>query len=98
VSRAFPSCTWSILAEIYLCHACSHHEIEDGNKCLDRNSHLQVPVPTKLTVCATTLPQLLQQVAQQLRLPPDLAISLPVSSLFPPLGPSRASRAAHTGC
>jgi hypothetical protein len=31
VSRAFPSCTWSILAEIDLCHACSYHEIEDGN-------------------------------------------------------------------
>jgi hypothetical protein len=32
VSRAFPSCcTWSILAEIYLCHACSDHEVEDGN-------------------------------------------------------------------
>jgi hypothetical protein len=31
VSRAFPSWTWSILAEIYLCHACSAHEIEDGN-------------------------------------------------------------------
>jgi hypothetical protein len=31
VSRAFPSCTRSILTEIYLCHACSHHEIVDGN-------------------------------------------------------------------
>jgi hypothetical protein len=31
VSRAFPSCTRSILTEIYLCHACSCHEIEDGN-------------------------------------------------------------------
>jgi hypothetical protein len=31
VSRAFPSCTWSIMAEIYLCHACSYQEIEDGN-------------------------------------------------------------------
>jgi hypothetical protein len=29
VSRAFPSCTRSILTEIYLCHACSDHEIED---------------------------------------------------------------------
>jgi hypothetical protein len=27
VSRAFPSCTRSILTEIYLCHACSCHEI-----------------------------------------------------------------------
>jgi hypothetical protein len=31
VSRAFPSQNRSILTEIYLCHACSHHEIEDGN-------------------------------------------------------------------
>eukprot|EP01047_Picozoa_sp_COSAG01_P046522 COSAG01_NODE_4377_length_5085_cov_6.039110_3_plen_142_part_00 len=31
VSRAFPSCTRSILAEIYLCHACSCQEIEVGN-------------------------------------------------------------------
>ena len=31
VSRAFPSCTRSILTEIYLCHACSCHEIEDAN-------------------------------------------------------------------
>jgi hypothetical protein len=31
VSRACPSCTWSILAEIYLRHACSYQEIEDGN-------------------------------------------------------------------
>jgi hypothetical protein len=31
VSRAFPSWNWSILTEIYLCHACSYHEIEDGN-------------------------------------------------------------------
>jgi WD40 repeat protein len=31
VSRAFPSCTRSILTEIYLCHACSCQEIEDGN-------------------------------------------------------------------
>jgi hypothetical protein len=31
VSRAFPSCTRSIWTEIYLCHACSCHEIEDGN-------------------------------------------------------------------
>jgi hypothetical protein len=29
VSRAFPSCTRSILTEIYLCHACSCQEIED---------------------------------------------------------------------
>jgi hypothetical protein len=29
--RAFPSCKRSILTEIYLCHACSYHEIEDGN-------------------------------------------------------------------
>jgi hypothetical protein len=29
VSRAFPSWKRSILAEIYLCHACSYHEIED---------------------------------------------------------------------
>jgi hypothetical protein len=31
VSRAFPSCKRSILTEIYQCHACSCHEIEDGN-------------------------------------------------------------------
>jgi hypothetical protein len=31
VSRAFPSWKRSILTEIYLCHACSCHEIEDGN-------------------------------------------------------------------
>jgi hypothetical protein len=31
VSPAFPSCTRSILTEIYLCHACSCHAIEDGN-------------------------------------------------------------------
>jgi hypothetical protein len=31
VSRAFPSCTRSMLTEIYLCHDCSCHDIEDGN-------------------------------------------------------------------
>eukprot|EP01047_Picozoa_sp_COSAG01_P071691 COSAG01_NODE_11193_length_1985_cov_2.538176_3_plen_107_part_00 len=31
VSRAFPSCTRSVLTEIYLCDVCSCHEIEDGN-------------------------------------------------------------------
>jgi hypothetical protein len=31
VSQAFPSWKRSILTEIYLCHACSYHEIEDGN-------------------------------------------------------------------
>jgi hypothetical protein len=31
VSRVFPSWNRSILTEIYLCHACSDHEIEDGN-------------------------------------------------------------------
>ena len=31
VSRAFPSWNRSILTEIYLCHTCSYHEIEDGN-------------------------------------------------------------------
>jgi hypothetical protein len=31
VSRPFPSWSRSILTEIYLCHACSYHEIEDGN-------------------------------------------------------------------
>jgi serine/threonine protein kinase len=31
VSRAFSSGKLSILTAIYLCHACSHHEIEDGN-------------------------------------------------------------------
>jgi hypothetical protein len=31
VSRAFPSWKRSVLTEIYLCHACSYHEIEDGN-------------------------------------------------------------------
>eukprot|EP01047_Picozoa_sp_COSAG01_P068619 COSAG01_NODE_9957_length_2292_cov_7.086183_2_plen_336_part_00 len=31
VSRAFPSCTRSILTDIYLCHAWSGHEIKDGN-------------------------------------------------------------------
>jgi hypothetical protein len=31
VSRAFPSWKRSLLTEIYLCHACSDHEIEDGN-------------------------------------------------------------------
>jgi hypothetical protein len=31
VSRAFLSWTRSILTEIDLCHACSYHEVEDGN-------------------------------------------------------------------
>jgi hypothetical protein len=31
VSQAFPSWNRSILAEIYLCHTCSCHEIEDAN-------------------------------------------------------------------
>jgi hypothetical protein len=31
VSRPFPSWNRPILTEIYLCHACSYHEIEDGN-------------------------------------------------------------------
>ena len=31
MSGAFPSRTRSILTEIYLCHACSCHEIEDRN-------------------------------------------------------------------
>jgi hypothetical protein len=31
VSGPFPSWNRSILTEIYLCHACSCHEIEDGN-------------------------------------------------------------------
>jgi hypothetical protein len=31
VSQAFPCYTLCISTEIYLCHACSHHEIEDGN-------------------------------------------------------------------
>jgi hypothetical protein len=31
VSWASPSWDRSILTEIYLCHACSYHEIEDGN-------------------------------------------------------------------
>ena len=31
VSRPFPSWNRSILTDIYLCHACSYHEIEDGN-------------------------------------------------------------------
>jgi hypothetical protein len=31
VSWASPSCVRSILTEIYLCHACSCHEVEDGN-------------------------------------------------------------------
>jgi hypothetical protein len=31
VSRAFPSWNRSVLTEIYLCHACSYHEVEDGN-------------------------------------------------------------------
>jgi hypothetical protein len=31
VSRAFPSWKRSILTEIYLCHACSYQEIEDGS-------------------------------------------------------------------
>jgi hypothetical protein len=33
VSLGFPSCKRSILTEIYLCHVCSCHEIEDGNAC-----------------------------------------------------------------
>eukprot|EP01047_Picozoa_sp_COSAG01_P006703 COSAG01_NODE_246_length_20450_cov_195.166822_16_plen_81_part_00 len=36
VSRPFPSWKRSILAEIYLCDACSDHETEDGNAGLDR--------------------------------------------------------------
>ena len=31
VSRPFPSWNRSILTDIYLCHACSYHEIKDGN-------------------------------------------------------------------
>jgi hypothetical protein len=31
VSGAFPSSTRPVLTEMYLCHACSCHEIEDGN-------------------------------------------------------------------
>eukprot|EP01047_Picozoa_sp_COSAG01_P103395 COSAG01_NODE_32865_length_574_cov_0.665263_1_plen_128_part_10 len=31
VSRAFPFRNRSIVTEIYLCRACSSHEIEDGN-------------------------------------------------------------------
>jgi hypothetical protein len=31
VSAPFPSWNRSILTEIYPCHACSYHEIEDGN-------------------------------------------------------------------
>jgi hypothetical protein len=31
VSRAFSSWKRLILTEIYLCHACSYHEIEDEN-------------------------------------------------------------------
>eukprot|EP01047_Picozoa_sp_COSAG01_P071222 COSAG01_NODE_10998_length_2030_cov_2.434490_1_plen_49_part_10 len=31
MSRPFASWNRSILTEIYLCHACSYHEIEDGN-------------------------------------------------------------------
>jgi hypothetical protein len=31
VRRAFPSWNRSMLTETYLCHACSHHEIENGN-------------------------------------------------------------------
>eukprot|EP01047_Picozoa_sp_COSAG01_P002175 COSAG01_NODE_56_length_31088_cov_39.354771_11_plen_184_part_00 len=31
VSRAFPSWKRSVSTEIYLCHACSYHAIEDGN-------------------------------------------------------------------
>jgi hypothetical protein len=31
VSGPFPSWDRSILTEIYLCHACSYHEIGDGN-------------------------------------------------------------------
>eukprot|EP01047_Picozoa_sp_COSAG01_P041051 COSAG01_NODE_3499_length_6004_cov_2.645047_2_plen_116_part_00 len=30
-SRAFPSWNRPILTEIYLCHDCSYHEVEDGN-------------------------------------------------------------------
>jgi hypothetical protein len=32
VSRPFPSWNRSTLTEIYLCHACSYHENEDGNE------------------------------------------------------------------
>eukprot|EP01047_Picozoa_sp_COSAG01_P101012 COSAG01_NODE_30793_length_609_cov_1.443137_1_plen_61_part_10 len=31
MSRAFPSWNRSIWTEIHLCHACSYHEIEDGD-------------------------------------------------------------------
>ena len=31
VSRPFPSLNRSILTEIYPCHTCSYHEVEDGN-------------------------------------------------------------------
>jgi hypothetical protein len=31
VSRPFSSWNRPMLTEIYLCHACSYHEIEDGN-------------------------------------------------------------------
>jgi hypothetical protein len=36
---AFPSWKRSILTEIYLCHACSYHEIKDGNARAGRRLH-----------------------------------------------------------
>jgi hypothetical protein len=43
VSRAFPSCTRSILTEIYLCHACSCHEIKADNAWTGHRPHGALP-------------------------------------------------------
>jgi hypothetical protein len=53
VIRAFPSWKRSILTEIYLCDACSYHEIEDGNTRAGAGGHaraLSRPAPPAATV------------------------------------------------
>jgi hypothetical protein len=47
VSRAFPSWNRSISTEIYLCHACSGHEIEDGSARTGREQLLLAGVPAQ---------------------------------------------------
>eukprot|EP01049_Picozoa_sp_SAG25_P003024 SAG25_NODE_165_length_13094_cov_31.386149_12_plen_337_part_00 len=54
VSRAFPSWKRSILTEIYLCHACSYQEIEDGNARAghDRRRLVEAFARSKHAACA----------------------------------------------
>eukprot|EP01047_Picozoa_sp_COSAG01_P026883 COSAG01_NODE_1748_length_9329_cov_99.035861_11_plen_286_part_00 len=47
VSRAFPSWNRSILTEIHLCHACFHHEIENGNARTGRSAMAPHSMPCR---------------------------------------------------